>query len=425
MKLNTVELDKLIPSFMREDKNFKAICYALEEEIKLLYEQTNLIKLYQNIDNLPEEILDELAWQFNAIEYSKTYSIDVKRNLIKNCLSTHHKRGTVAAVEEVASRIFGNATVTEWFEYGGEPYHFKVHTANVSTSDEMIIEFNRVIKQTQNIRSHLEEVIAETIDSMDIFCGGIVSVNEDIRLLTSNLGEYETSAIELCVVDGKLSYNLIVTQEQNLTFKDISTGESYMIIYDSASKGLLVDKADNDNTIDYLELTDSNSHKNYKVFIDNGQLFYEKQSSNIYDFNESNMYCHNGQGGDFQADYTVNDNGTITVDGTVTIYTQPMICIDLIGLKHETTYTFSLRDDNGVPLRISVMAYDTNGIPYTDLVHSDNGQYTFTASNKYTKYEMNYYLSNGEEESTTYDNATFYPQLEFGNEMHDWEPYNN
>ena len=276
MKLNTVELDKLIPSFMREDQNFKAICFALEEEIKLLYEQTNLIKLYQNIDSLPEAILDELAWQFNAIEYNKSYSIDIKRTLIKNCLSTHHKRGTVAAVEEVASKIFGNATVSEWFEYGGKPYHFKVYTSNVSTSDEMITEFNRVIKQTQNIRSHLEEVIAETIDSMDIFGGGIILADDDIRLFTSHLGEYETSAIDLCIDNGKLSFNLVVTQEQNLTFRDIGTGECYMIIYDSASKGLLVDRVEAENPIDNLTLTDSTKNISYKVFIDNGQLFYEE-----------------------------------------------------------------------------------------------------------------------------------------------------
>lgn len=276
MKLNTVELARMLPLFMREDQNFKAICYALEREIKLLHEQTNLIRLYKNIDNLPEDVLDELAWQFNSIEYNKSYSIDVKRTLIKNCLSTHHKRGTVSAVEEVASKIFGNATVTEWFEYDGEPYHFKVYTSNVSTSDEMITEFNRVIKQTQNIRSHLEEVVAETIDSLDIYCGGFVCVNDDIRLKTSNLNEYETSAIELCIDNGKLSFNLIVTQEQYLAFKDISTGECYMIIYDSASKGLLVDKADYDNPMEHLILTDSSSNIKYKVFVDNRQLFYEE-----------------------------------------------------------------------------------------------------------------------------------------------------
>lgn len=276
MKLNSLELDKMLPLFMREDKNFKAICRALEGEFKLLYEQTNLIKLYANIDNLPEEILDELAWQFNAIEYNKSYSIDVKRELIKTCLSTHHRRGTVAAVEEIAAKIFGNATVSEWFEYGGEPFHFKVYTANVSTSDEMITEFNRVIKQTQNIRSHLEEVIAETIDEMDLFFGCAVCVDDDITLTTYDLKEYGISAIELCISDGKLAYNMVAFQEQDLTFKDVTTGDCYMILYDKSKDGLIIDRADSDNPNDYLTLTDTESGISYKVFIDNGKLLYEE-----------------------------------------------------------------------------------------------------------------------------------------------------
>jgi hypothetical protein len=109
---------------------------------------------------------------------------------------------------------------------------------------------------------------------MDIFCGGIIEVNEDIRLYTSPLGEYETSAVELCIVDGKLSYNLVVTQEQNLAFADISTGETYMIIYDSVSKGLLLEKCEVEECEDSMLLIDTNGMLIYQVYVDNGQLMY-------------------------------------------------------------------------------------------------------------------------------------------------------
>lgn len=276
MKLNALELDRMLPLFMREDNTFQGICYALEGEIKQLYEQTNLIKLYRNIDNLPEEVLDELAWQFNSIEYNKSYSMNIKRELIKNCLSTHHKRGTVASVEEIATKIFGNATVTEWFEYGGEPYHFKVFTANVSTSDEMIIEFSRVIKQTQNIRSHLEEVIAETIDSMDVFYGGVVCVTDDITLTTYDIKEFGITGVELCITDGKLSYNLISVQEQNLIFRDSTNGKCYAVMRDGKSEQLVLEVGAYDNPTDSLTLTDAETNINYKVFVNNGALYYEK-----------------------------------------------------------------------------------------------------------------------------------------------------
>lgn len=276
MKLNTVELDRLLPLFMREDQNFKAICYALESEIKLLHEQTNLIRLYKNIDTLPEEVLDELAWQFNSIEYSTSYDIEIKRTLIKNCLSTHHRRGTVASVEEIATKIFGNATVSEWFEYGGKPYHFKVTTSNIEITDKMIIEFNRVIKKTQNIRSHLEEVITELMDSMDVYYGGAILVDEKINLYTSSLGEYEISGVDLCITDGRLSFNLVASQEQKLIFKDVSTDKCYIILYEGSSDGLVIEEIEYDNPLEYLTLKDLSSNVNYKVFVNNGQLFYEE-----------------------------------------------------------------------------------------------------------------------------------------------------
>ena len=263
---------------MREDTNFKGICHALESEIKLLHEQTNLIKLFINIDNLSEEVLDELAWQFNVIEYSTSYSIDIKRNLIKNCMVNHHKRGTVAAVEDIASTIFGNATVTEWFEYGGEPYHFKVYTENVSTSDEMIIEFNRVIRQTQNIRSHLEAVVAETMDSMDLYYGGYMESEDDISFTVADLGEYDISNVELCIVGGNLSYNKVVTQEQNLAFTDVSTGETYMVLYND---GLVLEAGDVDNPQEYLSLTDDTTGIVYLVFVENGVLKFKIDESKM------------------------------------------------------------------------------------------------------------------------------------------------
>ena len=268
----------MLPNFLREDKNFRAICNALNDEIKLLYEQTNLVKLYSNIDNLPEEILDELAWQFNSIEYNTSYSIAIKRELIKNCIITHHRRGTVASVEDVASRIFGNATVSEWFEYGGEPYHFKVHTETVTVSDDMINEFNRVIRQTQNIRSHLEEVITETINSMDVFFGGVMMVDEDILLHTKPLEELTFLNAELRIRNRQLYLEPVVIQEQNLVFADRSNGRNYKIAYDVALQTIGLESApDSETAVDSLTLTDiEDIHTQYVVFVDNGRLYYEK-----------------------------------------------------------------------------------------------------------------------------------------------------
>lgn len=187
MKINGVELENFVPAFLREDRNFQGLMYALQEELKAVHEQNDLIKLYVNLENLTDEILDELAWQFNIPEYDKQYSLDIKRSIIKDCLSIHHRRGTVSAVQEVAEKIFGNAEVTEWFEYGGEPFHFRVTTTNISSDDEMIRRFRKAVTDTQNIRSFLEEVTVEAMNNLQVYMGCKAIIIDDIEMETVDL----------------------------------------------------------------------------------------------------------------------------------------------------------------------------------------------------------------------------------------------
>lgn len=187
MKINDLDLERFLPAFMREDKNFQGMIYALEKELKRINECNNLIKLYINIDNIDEHILDELAWQFNVPEYDVQYSVDIKRSIIKDCLSIHHRRGTVSAVKEVAEKIFGNAEIQEWFDYGGQPFHFKVSTTNISSDDEMIARFIKTVQETQNVRSHLDEVTIEVINSLDLFCGGRAFIIDEDCFETVNI----------------------------------------------------------------------------------------------------------------------------------------------------------------------------------------------------------------------------------------------
>lgn len=187
MKLQDVDLLRLLPLFMRDDKNAKAFAYAVQSKIKEVSLAIEQAKFYSRIDSLSEQVLDELAWQFNIVEYRNDYDISIKRDLIKGCMELHYKRGTVAAVSDIVQKIFGEATVEEWFEYGGSPYHFKIRTSNTGATDEMIQEITKIVKETQNIRSHLEEVIIEIIQSMNLYVGCKVIIMDDVTLRTTDI----------------------------------------------------------------------------------------------------------------------------------------------------------------------------------------------------------------------------------------------
>lgn len=171
MKLDELIMSEFLPQFMQQDKTAMGIAYALEKQLKKVILKIADLKIYSNIGSLPENILDELAWQFNIPEYNTGYSLEIKRALVKSCIDTHRHRGTVSAVEKVINNIFGVGFVEEWFEYGGEPGYFKIHTTNSAVTDEMVEEFERVLTSTQNIRSWLEQVIIELVANMNLFVG--------------------------------------------------------------------------------------------------------------------------------------------------------------------------------------------------------------------------------------------------------------
>lgn len=184
MRINELDLIEFLPQYMREDKSAKGIAYAVTQVLKdIVVQNIEKCSIYGRIDELDENMLDELAWQFNIPEYIPTFDIRAKRTIIKNCMLMHRQRGTVAAVEQVLNDVFGNGYIEEWFEYDkNKPFHFKVHTTNTSTTDEMIAEFEQLVEVTQNVRSVLESVIIETSLDMSSYQGIFTHVSEVVYI---------------------------------------------------------------------------------------------------------------------------------------------------------------------------------------------------------------------------------------------------
>lgn len=182
MKLSELDLMEFLPAWMRTDENAEALAYAVEQQLRQVIFQIGALSIYTSIDTQGDTILDELGWQFNIPEYDSSLPIDTKRKLVKSAILTHKQRGTVAAVERVVSDIFGDGWVEEWFQYGGEPYHFKIHTSNVSAGDQEAAYFESIVASTQNVRSYLEAVMIESVVEMDLVWGGYLHTAESIYI---------------------------------------------------------------------------------------------------------------------------------------------------------------------------------------------------------------------------------------------------
>lgn len=164
MKLDQIEFSQLLPYFMRADVAVAAFCEALDELLTPPGQRIKTLRIWDQIDKLNEAECDELAWELGIDWYeSKNMTLEEKRATIKTAQQIKRKRGTKQAVEQILRATYGNGKVSEWFEYGGEPFNFKVQTDAVLNEDNTA-RFLRLIAKAKNIRSHLQGVsVARTL----------------------------------------------------------------------------------------------------------------------------------------------------------------------------------------------------------------------------------------------------------------------
>ena len=152
-----------LPKVLADDKNLLALATAIAEALVEHLKDIPLEEIYTRIDELPEAVLDILAYDWKIDWYDFDYPIEAKRNLIKTNYYVHRHLGTAGAVKEAIRSIYPNSDVEEWFDYGGEPYYFRV--ALESGSPIIPVSNTDILKAVytyKSLRSHLEAIIYRT-----------------------------------------------------------------------------------------------------------------------------------------------------------------------------------------------------------------------------------------------------------------------
>ena len=160
MRVSELDFLRLLPSFMRDDEVVIALSKAVNRLMLEPGARLSTIRTWDKIDEFNETECDEMAWELNIDWYDSTYPIEVKRNLIKNYISTKRKSGTKSAVVSVLRSIFKDVNIEEWYEYGGTPYSFRLEVSvpeNGVTAEQQRQALEN-IKYYKNMRSQLERV---------------------------------------------------------------------------------------------------------------------------------------------------------------------------------------------------------------------------------------------------------------------------
>jgi len=115
-----------LPAPIEKNEHLNQLAEVAARIFQVYSPKIRLACLYSEIDHLDEAILDIMARDFKVDWYDYDGNLETKRRQIKDNWYIHKRLGSVRAVERALSDTWMNTTVEEWFQYDGDPYHFRI-----------------------------------------------------------------------------------------------------------------------------------------------------------------------------------------------------------------------------------------------------------------------------------------------------------
>jgi len=154
----------VLPPAIKKDDSTAALADATAQTLAGRKSETDIPRIYPDIDRLDEAVLDILAHDLKIDWYDYDYPLKTKREIIKGSVLAHKRLGTVYAVKSVLNSLYPDSALEEWFSYGGTPGCFRLNI-NVSNSakDGAVVVYSaeeilRRIATVKRLSAHLENV---------------------------------------------------------------------------------------------------------------------------------------------------------------------------------------------------------------------------------------------------------------------------
>lgn len=153
------DFTQFLPEPLKKDETIKGLAAAMSAKMLEVSGIMNTVLIYSRIDELKEDVLDVLAYDMHVDWYNEEYPIEAKRDIIKHSVQVHKRMGTKYAIEKALGALYPESEVEEWFQYGGEPFHFRI-VCDVTKGriEASWAELVRAVKMYKRLSAHMEEV---------------------------------------------------------------------------------------------------------------------------------------------------------------------------------------------------------------------------------------------------------------------------
>jgi phage tail P2-like protein len=168
----------ICPSSIQGDPQVQAACASIDQQLQELYGEIPSICFWPNIDEQVPPLLDVLAWEMH-VDVWQGWEGDLdnatKRQLINQSIDWHQHKGTKYAVEQMLQTVFKQGTVTEWYEYGGRPYFFRIITEDDIIDPAKLLTVINAVYAVKNERSWLDAFIRSRQQVQTLWVGMAVT----------------------------------------------------------------------------------------------------------------------------------------------------------------------------------------------------------------------------------------------------------
>ena len=137
---------------------------AIDDELRSIYDCIDDVPgglvFWPNVEKQVPPLLDVLMWEMHVDHWQniegEPLTTEKKQELINESIDWHRHLGTRYAVDQMLKVVFEQGRVTEWYEYGGRPYYFRINFEGdvTSTQWDRILEAVYAVK---NVRSWLDQ----------------------------------------------------------------------------------------------------------------------------------------------------------------------------------------------------------------------------------------------------------------------------
>lgn len=210
MKISETSLLDLIPEQMRGDRIIKGFAAAWDYLNAKAAEKIPLVNLFDYLELLTDGQLDEVAAAMEIEWYNTGYAREKKINLIRHYEKVCFYLGTVASIESVATDIYEEAIVQDWYYYGTKQWHFKISADfGEYSTEEALQRLIRIVKNIKPAKANLDNVEFLIRIFSEVFTGAVVETCYYFPPIKTR--DFICSTVYMGAVTASCYYNMPIT----------------------------------------------------------------------------------------------------------------------------------------------------------------------------------------------------------------------